>query len=88
MLLQDAEMNIYGKYDQEAPKGIRILFVPLNWILKLVLRPEESMEIYQKELAKIPPIETKQGSCRYFRVKIKGNLNNTDDIQVILKRIK
>ena len=61
---------------------------PLNWILKLVLRPEESMEIYQKELAKIPPIETKQGSCRYFRVKIKGNLNNTDDIQVILKRIK
>jgi len=85
---QDAEMNIYGKYDKDAPKGIKILFVPLNWILKLVLRPEDSMEIYKNELAKIPPIHSKKCRFQYFRVKVKGNLNNTDDMQIILKRIK
>ena len=88
IIQQDAEMNIFGKYDKEAPKGIRVLFLPLSWVLKFVLRPEESMEIYKNELAKIPPIETKKCKFQYFRVNLKGNLNNPEDIKIILKRIK
>lgn len=85
---QEAELNMFGKYDKDAPKGIKILFLPLNWVLKFVLRPENSIETYRNQLEKIPPLETKKSNFQYFRVKVKGNLNDTDNMQIILKRIK
>lgn len=87
ILSQNANLNIFGKYDIDAPKGIRVLFVPLNWILKLALRPENSREIYQTQLEKIPPVGSKKDRLQYFRVNVNGNLN-TDELKVILKRIK
>lgn len=85
---QEADLKVFGKYDKDAPKGIKILFVPLNWVLKLVLRPENSIDIYKEQLAKIPPIEAKKCRFQYFRVSVKGNLNDTDNMKIILKRIK
>lgn len=87
ILSQNANLNIFGKYDMDAPKGIRILFVPLNWILKIAFRPEDTREIYKPQLEKIPPVQTKKDRLQYFRVNVDGNLN-TDDLKVILKRIK
>lgn len=87
ILTSDAVINIYGKYDMDAPKGIKVLFVPLNWILKLVLRPEDSREIYKTCLEKIPPVSGKPERWQYFRVNANGNLK-TNDVNVVLKRIK
>lgn len=87
ILSQQACLNIFGKYDMDAPKGIRILFVPLNWILKLALRPEDTRAVYQSQLDKIPPVQNKKNRLQFFRVHVDGNLN-TEDLNVVLKRIK
>jgi len=80
-------MNIYGKYDAEAPKGVKILFVPLNWILKLVLKPENSRELYKAQLNKIPPVSGRAKTVQYFRVNVRGDLNS-NNLKVVLKKIK
>ena len=82
-----ADANIYGKYDKQAPKGIKILFVPLNWIIKAVSRQESTMEIYKTELDKIPSIDTSLKNEQYFRVHLLGKLKN-GKVNVELKRIK
>lgn len=84
---QHAKMHLFGKYNEEAPKGVKILFVPLNFILKVVFRPENSMDIYRNELRQIPAIEAEQENEKYFRVKLNGNLNK-DKVDVEIKGIK
>ncbi len=83
---QHAKMRLFGKYNKEAPKGVKILFVPLNLILKVVFRPENSMNIYSNELKQIPPIETEKANEKYFRVKLEGNLNK-ENVDVEIKGI-
>lgn len=83
---QYARAHIFGKYNDEAPKGVKIFFVPLNFILKVVFRPENSMDIYKNELRQIPPIEAKQENEKYFRVQLNGNLNK-DKVDVEIKGI-
>ncbi len=83
---QYANLNVFGKYNQEAPKGIKILFVPLNWILKIVFRPENSMCQYADKIKRIPPIE-RSGNEKYFRVKMFGNINSKN-MNVEIKGIK
>lgn len=84
---QNAVFNIYGKYDKQAPKGVRILFIPLNWIISFVLKDNEPMTIYQKELDKIPPIECENWQEKYFKIDVNGNLN-TEQIDVKVKGLK
>lgn len=86
MKRQHAMMHLFGKYNKEAPKGVKIFFVPLNFILKVVFRPENSMNIYRNELKQIPPIETEKANEKYFRVKLEGNLNK-DKVDVEIKGI-
>ena len=80
---QNADINIYGKYDKQAPKGVKILFVPLDWIINFALRNDEAQSKYSDKLKDIPEIEYKKGikNQRYFKVDIKGNLN-TDNVKV------
>ena len=78
---------MYGKYNKEAPKGIKILFIPLNWILNIVFRSESTMDLYKDKLEKIPSIESDASKNAYFRVKLSGDLNN-GNIDVELKGIK
>ena len=82
---QYAEINLFGKYNKEAPKGVKILFIPLNWILNAVLRYENSMDLYKEKLEKIPPVDSAEST--YFRVKFNGELNNKKP-KVEFKRIK
>lgn len=82
-----ADLSLYGKYNKEAPKGIKILFIPLNWILNIVFRPESTMDLYKDKLDKIPSIESDASKNAYFRVKLSGDLNN-GNIDVELKGIK
>ena len=69
-----ANLNLYGKYDKEAPKGVKIVFIPLNWVLKAVFRPEKTMDLYKEKLEQIPKIDAK--NIKYFRVNISGKIKD------------
>ena len=84
---QSADLSLYGKYNSEAPKGVKILFVPLNLILKTVFRPENSMNIYSGKLNKIPSINASADKSKFFRIKLQGNLNK-EKLKVEIKSIK
>ncbi|MCD7878397.1 MAG: hypothetical protein LUG16_00515, partial [Candidatus Gastranaerophilales bacterium] len=81
-----ARMNIWGKYDVIAHRKIKILFVPVSLIFKIIFRPEKTKELYTDKLQKIPPIESTPENERVFRVNIEGNLNDKD-IKVDLKSL-
>ncbi|MCD7780345.1 MAG: hypothetical protein LUH05_06715, partial [Candidatus Gastranaerophilales bacterium] len=80
-------LDLWGKYNNNQITKIKILFVPLSWIVKLVFRPETSKSIYKDKLEEVPNIEAGEGEESAFRVKINGNLNN-NDIKVELKSIR
>ena len=85
---QYADLNLYGKYDKEASKGVKIVSIPLNWILNFLFRNNEMKSAYQEKINKIPSIDnSKKEYEKYFKVNIQGNLN-TDQIKVDIKGIE
>ena len=83
---QDANLKLWGKYNKSAEKKVRILFVPLSWIIKIVFRPEKTMDIYKDKIKEVPSVISAPQDQQAFRVKMKGNLNN-NNVKVELKRI-
>jgi hypothetical protein len=84
---QYANLQLFWHYSKNSPKGVRIFCVPLSWILKIVFRPEKSREIYQSKLAKIPKINEVEDNTSYYRVQLKGDINN-NKMDLIFKEIK
>ena len=84
---QYAFLNLYGKYNKEVPRGVKVIFIPLNWILNFVLKPEDTREFYSDKLKQIPSIESSEKNEKYFRVKMQGNLNQ-DSAEVEIKSIR
>ncbi len=82
----EADLNLYGKYSNKAQKKIKILFIPLSWIVNIIFKPEHTFDKYINEINRIPSIQAQQNDENTFRVKLKGNLNS-DNIDVELKRI-
>lgn len=83
---QNADLKLWGKYNKKAQRGVKILFVPLSFIVKIVFRPEHTKQLYQNKLDKVPPIVSEPQDEQDFRVKLKGNIN-TNNVQVELKSI-
>lgn len=81
-----ADLNLYGNYNADAAKGIRVLFIPLRFILKLAIRAEHTFDLYEDKLAQIPVLEGRLRSQNFFRVKVKGDLKNKPEIE--FKRIR
>ena len=73
---QLADLQLFWHYSKEAPKGIKIFGIPLNLILKIVFRPENSKELYQTQLSKIPEINADEKNSWYYRVQLSGDINN------------
>ena len=84
---QIADLQLFWKYNKEAPKGIRIFYIPLSLILKVVFRPEKSKEIYKSELSKVPDINSDEKNTSYYRVHLDGDINN-NKINLQLKEIR
>ncbi|MBQ9245329.1 hypothetical protein IJ182_03570 [bacterium] len=84
---QYADFSILGKYNNSKITKIKILFVPLSLIVKVILRPEKTMEKYKLKLKEVPEIEAESDEISAFRVKINGNINN-NDVKVEMKSIK
>ena len=85
---EDANLTIWGRYNKNAQKNIKILFVPLSWITNFILKPEYTKEMYIDKLNKIPPVDADHGEEVDFTVRMKGNLNDNSSIKVELKEIK
>jgi hypothetical protein len=83
---QNADLNLYGKYNNQEISRVKILFIPLSYIVKFVFKEEKSKQKYQTKLNEIPKITATQNETSYFRVKMQGNLNK-NDIKVELKSI-
>ena len=85
---QHADLMVFGKFNRDKQKGIKVYHIPLSIITRLILRPEKSQHSYTEELKNVPQIEGDKNDIRTFRVKLHGNLNNTDSLKVELKRIE
>ena len=84
---QYADLQLFWHYSKEAPKGIRIFGIPVSMILKVVFRPEYSKELYQPKLSKIPQIKADEKNTIYYRIQLKGDINNSKT-SVTLKEIR
>lgn len=84
---QLADLQLFWKYSKEAPKGIRIFSIPLSLILRVVFRPEHSMDMYQSQFAKVPAINSDKSRTNYYRIELKGDINN-NKVNLSLKEIK
>ncbi len=84
---QDADLKLWGKYNKNAQKGVRILFIPLSWIVNIIFRPEKTLNLYIDKIKQVPDIVAQKKEEKYFRVKLRGNLND-NNVKVELKTIK
>lgn len=85
---QNANIRVWGKYNRNAQKGIRILFVPLSMVTKILFKPEYTKTLYQDKLDKIPSIQAKEKEIENFTVRMNGNLNDNLSIKVEFKSIR
>lgn len=88
MSSEDANVTVWGRYNRSAQKGIRILFIPLSVVTKIIFRPEHTMAKHKNKIEKIPPVEAKPKEEELFTVRMNGNLNDNSTIKVELKSIK
>ena len=84
---QYADLQLFWHYSKKAPKGIRVFGIPLSLILKVVFRPEHSKELYESKLQQIPKIKDNDRNSRYYRIHLKGDINNNKTI-LELKEIR
>lgn len=73
---QYADLQLFWHYSKEASKGIRVFGIPVSFILKVVFRPEYSKELYRQKLSKIPKINSDDKNSIYYRIMLKGDINN------------
>lgn len=84
---QAAEFYLWGKYNKNAQKGIKVLFLPLSVVTKIVLRPEKTKDLYMDKINKIPEIEANKNQLEIFKVKVQGNPNKASKLKYELKRL-
>jgi len=84
---QLADLQMFWHYSKKAPKGVRVFGIPLSLILKVVFRPEHSKELYKAKLQQIPKINDNDKNSNYYRIHLKGDVNN-NKTNLILKEIK
>ena len=84
---QNSDVSIWGKYNKTAQQGIRILFIPLSWVTKAVLRPEKTRHLYPEKINKIPAIEATEKQLEIFRVKINGDINSNSKMKFEMHRL-
>ncbi len=84
---QYADLQLFWHYSKDASKGIRIFGIPVSVILKVIFRPEHSKELYKSKLSQIPKIKADEKRSTYYRVQLKGNLND-NKTTIVLKEIR
>ncbi len=86
VLKQNGDIIIWGKYNKNEQKKIKVLYIPLSFIMKIIFKPEYTKNLYTLKINKIPDIKAKEEDTEIFKVDLEGNLNSK--IKVNLKAIK
>lgn len=82
-----ANLQLFGNYNRIQGKRVKIIFVPLSVIIKLLFRTEYTKDFYKNQIKEIPPITSDKEETETFRIKFEGNLNS-NNINVELKQIR
>lgn len=87
-ITQQGNLDIWGKYDNSIVKQIRVLHIPLNWLVNLLVPSEKKKTETKINLNKIPPIGIDDSKAKYFRINIKANENDSSKADITTKVIK
>ena len=88
IIKQHADIHLFGKYNNKEVSKIKIFFVPLSWIVKIMFKKEKTYDKYKKELNEVPDIQAENTeNISAFRVKITGNINQHNAAKVEMKSI-
>ena len=84
---QYADLEVYWKYDKNSSKGVRIFYIPVNFILKVVFRPEKTKDLYKAKFLKVPEIDADEKHTSLYRIKLNGDINH-NKIDLIFKEVR
>ena len=74
--------------DNSAIKQIKVLHIPLNWIVNIVVPTERKKAETQAYLDKIPPIGVDNSKAKYFRINLKASEKDPTKTDITTKLIK
>ena len=87
-ITEKGNIDIYGKYDNSVIKQIKVLHIPLNWIVNVLVPKEKNKAQTQTNLDKIPAIGIDNNCAKYFRINLKANEKDPTKTDVTTKLIK
>lgn len=87
-IIGQGNVNIWGKYDNSVIKRIKVLHIPLNWLVNVLVPSEKKNNELQINLDKIPPIGVNDSKAKYFRININANEKDSKKTDVTTKLIK
>ena len=87
-IIEQGNIDIWGKYDNSAIKQIKVLHIPLNWLVNILVQLEKKKPEIQVNLDKIPPIGVDDSNAKYFRINLKTNEKDPTKTDITTKLIK
>ncbi|MBR1681241.1 hypothetical protein IJ707_05570, partial [bacterium] len=87
-VIEQGNLDIWGKYDNSAIKKIKVMHIPLNWLVNVLVPTEKKKAEMQTNLNKIPPIGVDDNCAKYFRINLKANEKDPTITDVTTKLIK
>ena len=81
-------IDIWGKYDNSSIKQIKVLHIPLNWLVNVLVSSEKKKNETQVNLDKIPSIGVDDSKAKYFRINLKANEKDPKKTEITAKLIK
>ena len=87
-IIEQGNLDIWGKYDNSAVKQIRVLHIPLNWLVNVLVPSEKKNAEMQNNFDKIPSIGIDNSKAKYFRINLKANEKDPAKTDVTTKLIK
>jgi hypothetical protein len=87
-IIEQGCVDIWGKYDNSAIKQIKVIHIPLNWLVNLLVPTEKKKAETQAYFDKIPSIGVDDSKAKYFRVNLKANEKDPTKTDVTVKLIK
>ncbi|MBO6088488.1 hypothetical protein J6P92_09120 [bacterium] len=87
-IIEQGNLDIWGKYDNSAVKQIKVLHIPLNWLVNVLVPSEKKKAETQIDFDKIPSIGVDDSKAKYFRINIKVNEKDSTKTDITTKLIK
>ena len=87
-IIEQGNLDIWGKYDNSVVKQIKVLHIPLNWLVNVLVPSEKKNTEMLNRFDKIPPIGIDDSMAKYYRINLKANEKDPTKTDVTTKVIK